>query len=105
MSHCAPCEPLSEGTRDKKPKADPYYTDFNFKLRTIYEEIDLPSDWPVEINYHEAKAFCRWKGEAYRLPTEAEMALMRTPPAPGTENLLESEIIHKPDVQANINLK
>lgn len=62
-------------------------------------------DWPVEINYHEAKAFCRWKGDLYRLPTEAEFALMRTPPAPGTEGTVKSEIIYHDDVQANINLK
>jgi hypothetical protein len=35
--------------------------------------IDMPWDWPVEVNYHEAKAFLKWKGEqdrkSYRLPT------------------------------------
>ena len=33
-------------------------------------------DWPVEVNYHEAKAFCNWKkqqtGQNIRLPTEDE---------------------------------
>lgn len=33
-------------------------------------------DWPVEVNYHEAKAFCNWlaskTGELIRLPTEDE---------------------------------
>jgi hypothetical protein len=33
-------------------------------------------DWPVEINYLEAKAFCTWKsnltGKSIRLPTEEE---------------------------------
>lgn len=36
----------------------------------------MPWDWPVEVNYHEAKAFCNWKksetGMAVRLPTEDE---------------------------------
>ena len=45
-------------------------------LRLMTEEIPMPWDWPVEVNYHEAKAFCNWKGqqtgEPYRLPTEDE---------------------------------
>ena len=27
------------------------------------EEVEMPRDWPVEVNYHEAKAFCEWKRE------------------------------------------
>ncbi len=45
-------------------------------LRLMAEEVPMPWDWPVEVNYHEAKAFCNWKrqqtGEPYRLPTEDE---------------------------------
>ena len=37
----------------------------------------MPWDWPVDVNYHEAKAFCSWKGPDYRLPTEAEHHRMR----------------------------
>lgn len=48
----------------------------NYKLRLVAEEIDMPWNWPVEVNYLEAKAFCNWKsakiGETYRLPSEAE---------------------------------
>lgn len=48
----------------------------NFKLRLVAEEIDMPWNWPVEVNYLEAKAFCNWKtektGHTYRLPSEAE---------------------------------
>jgi 5-histidylcysteine sulfoxide synthase/putative 4-mercaptohistidine N1-methyltranferase len=47
-----------------------------FRYRTMLEEIDMPLDWPVDVNYLEAKAFCNWKtektGKQYRLPTEAE---------------------------------
>ena len=32
----------------------------------------MPWDWPVDVNYHEAKAYCKWKGTEYRLLTEAE---------------------------------
>lgn len=48
------------------PSADGY------RYRTVFEEIDLPLDWPVEVNYYEAIAFCRWKGENIRLMSEAE---------------------------------
>ena len=40
------------------------------------EEVPMPWNWPVETNYHEAKAFCQWKarisGQPVRLPTEDE---------------------------------
>jgi len=47
-----------------------------WQLRLMTEEVPMRWDWPVEVNYHEAKAFCNWKreqsGEPYRLPTEDE---------------------------------
>lgn len=47
-----------------------------YSLRTMTEEIEMPWDWPVEVNYLEAKAFCNWlsqkEGKAIRLPTEDE---------------------------------
>lgn len=50
--------------------------DNEFRLRLVAEEIPMPWDWPAEVNYLEAKAFCNWKtkkiGKTYRLPTEAE---------------------------------
>ena len=27
----------------------------------MFEEVPLPWDWPVLVNYHEAKAFATWK--------------------------------------------
>jgi len=56
-----------------------------FKLRTIFEEIDMPWDAPVCVNHHEAKAYCAWKSmqdghenkEEYRLPTETEWNLLK----------------------------
>ncbi len=42
------------------------------RYRTVFEEIDLPLTWPVEINYDEAIAYCRWYGEGTRLMCEAE---------------------------------
>ncbi|PSJ16598.1 5-histidylcysteine sulfoxide synthase [Nitrosomonas supralitoralis] len=50
--------------------------DNTWHLRLMTEEIPMPWDWPVEVNYHEAKAFCNWKAAAtkqsVRLPTEDE---------------------------------
>ena len=52
-----------------------------YRLRTMAEIIDMPWDWPVEVNYLEAKAFCNWLGEktgkSLRLPTEAEWYRLR----------------------------
>ena len=45
----------------------------------MFDVVDMPWDWPVEVNYHEAKAFCTWKGPEYRLPAEAEHHVMRGP--------------------------
>ena len=51
-----------------------------WKLRLVFNEIAMPWDWPVEVNYLEAKAFCNWKAEEtglpIRLPSEDEWALM-----------------------------
>ena len=51
-------------------------SDGSFKFRTMAEVIDMPWNWPVEVNYLEAKAFCVWKaaqtGKPIRLPTEDE---------------------------------
>ncbi len=51
-----------------------------WRLRLMLEEIPMPWDWPVETNYHEAKAFCQWKaresGRPVRLPTEDEWRVL-----------------------------
>lgn len=50
--------------------------DGEWKLRLMTEEVAMPWNWPVEVNYHEAKAFCQWKtkqtGMQVRMPTEIE---------------------------------
>jgi 5-histidylcysteine sulfoxide synthase/putative 4-mercaptohistidine N1-methyltranferase len=47
-----------------------------YRYRTMLEEIDMPWDWPVDVNYLEAKAFCNWlaakTNKQIRLPSEAE---------------------------------
>lgn len=45
-------------------------------LRCMTEEVPMPWNWPVEVNFLEAAAFCRWKSEQtglpIRLPSEDE---------------------------------
>lgn len=47
-----------------------------WQLRLMTEVVPMPWDWPVEVNYLEAKAFCQWQseqlGRSVRLPTEDE---------------------------------
>lgn len=47
-----------------------------WQLRLMAEVVPMPWDWPVEVNYLEAKAFCQWQseqlGRPVRLPTEDE---------------------------------
>ncbi len=53
----------------------------NFKLRVLTKEIDLPKNWPVEVNFHEAKAYCNWYSKTKEveidLPTEDEYMVLR----------------------------
>ena len=48
----------------------------SWKLRLVFNQIAMPWNWPVEVNYLEAKAFCNWKseqsGSSIRLATEDE---------------------------------
>ena len=44
----------------------------SYRYRAMFDEIDLPLDWPAEVNHYEAMAFCQWKGDGVRLLTEAE---------------------------------
>lgn len=75
--------------------------DEGFKLRLMTEVVDMPWDWPAEVNYHEAKAFCNWlareTGEKIRLPTEDEW--YRIYDHAGVEELEQGEIS-----QANLHL-
>ncbi len=50
------------------------------KLRLMTQIVNLPLNHPVEVNYHEAKAYCNWlgqkEGKNLRLPTEDEWKRM-----------------------------
>ena len=65
-----------------------------YRLRTTFEVIDMQWDWPVCINFHEAKAYCAWRTKLekssipYRLLTEAEHHMLRD----GKEYLWNSDL-------------
>jgi len=46
--------------------------DREYRYRAMFDVLALPLHWPVEVNFHEASAYCRFLGEGARLPTEAE---------------------------------
>ncbi|NGO67583.1 5-histidylcysteine sulfoxide synthase [Streptomyces boncukensis] len=82
-----------------------------YRLRTIFEELDMPWDWPVCVNYHEAKAYCAWRGRedgrSYRLPTEAEFRRLRGLPA--RPAAADDPVLHRSGAQflddgVNLNL-
>ena len=53
-----------------------------FQLRLMLQVVDMPWDWPVEVNCLEANAYGRWyaqeTGSRTRLPSEAEYQRMLT---------------------------
>lgn len=77
-------------------------TDGSFSYRSLTHIIPMPMNWPVDVNYLEAKAFCRWKtqaeGKPFRLPTEAEWYQLYE-----RANLQDAPNVD--DENANINLR
>lgn len=66
----------------RKAKHPPFWVKEGevYKYRALTCNIDMPLNWPVDVNALEAMAFCRWKSKKenknYILPSEAEyMAL------------------------------
>ena len=47
-----------------------------WRYRALFQAMEMPWNWPVDVNFHEAKAFCNWlsarTGKPLRLPSEAE---------------------------------
>ncbi len=62
----------------KKPRHPTFWSVHNggYRYRALTKEIELPLNWPVDVNYLEAKAYCDWlskkEGKSLRLPSEAE---------------------------------
>jgi len=47
-----------------------------YLYRTLYDNITMPLNWPVEVNFYEAHAYCNWIGNNTRLMTEPEFELL-----------------------------
>lgn len=77
-----------------------------FKLRTIFDVIDMPASWPAIVNYHEAKAYAGWKAEKdgrdepYRLLSEAEHQRLRQ--ICEIDNSSKDNLIVKPPYNLNL---
>ena len=73
--------------------------DTSWRLRLMLEEVDMPWDWPAEVNCHEARAYCAWRthelDRPVRLPSEDEWHRLRE--MAGLSNV-------SPDQRANANL-
>jgi 5-histidylcysteine sulfoxide synthase/putative 4-mercaptohistidine N1-methyltranferase len=73
----------------------------SYSYRSMTQLIDMPWNWPVDVNYLEAKAFCNWlsekEGKKIRLPTEAEWTCLR--------NLLDTDLPDWSRAPGNINLE
>ena len=54
-----------------------HYFPYNFRSRAMFDIVDMPWAWPVDTNYHEARAYCLWKGPKFRLLVEAEHNVIR----------------------------
>ena len=68
-----------EGSQAKHP-AFWIPKDGGYRYRALACEIDMPLNWPVEVNALEAEAYCRYKsekeGKVYSLPSESEYRAM-----------------------------
>ena len=72
------------GNDDTENDDKPPHVTNGKRLRILFDEIPMPWDWPVNVNYYEAKAYARWKTQhdqtearPYRLITEAEHHVLR----------------------------
>ncbi|SEI68728.1 SUMF1/EgtB/PvdO family nonheme iron enzyme [Paraburkholderia diazotrophica] len=59
-----------EAERISHPVTWSQNADGEWMLRTMFEDVALPPDWPVYVSHAEASAYARWAGKT--LPTEAQ---------------------------------
>ncbi|XP_050402624.1 uncharacterized protein LOC126818955 [Patella vulgata] len=97
-SHCQPSNNNNDFHNKNKQGVSGYW------YRAMFDELDLPMDWPVEVTYHEAKAYCAWKGPEFRLPAEAERHVMRGSEKTETEST-SCDIIYQDTIPANLNMQ
>ncbi|XP_035700174.1 ergothioneine biosynthesis protein 1-like [Branchiostoma floridae] len=90
------------GTANGHQKEDECNPDF--RLRVIFDVMEMPWDWPVVVNYHEARAFCAWKGPEFRMLTEAEFNMIRGVVLGDPSKGVTSDPVFHKDPQANFRL-
>lgn len=62
-------------TQTKYPKF--WYKENNtYYYRAMFNILNMPLAWPVEVNFYEAEAYCAWLGKSYRLLNENEFAVL-----------------------------
>ncbi|XP_052775577.1 uncharacterized protein LOC128213634 [Mya arenaria] len=75
-----------------------------YRYRAMFDVLDMPWAWPVDVNYHEARAFCAWKGPDFRLLVEAEHNVIRGKQEPTNAGTVSDAIFTKGD-KFNHNMK
>lgn len=67
----------------------------------------MPLNWPVEVSYHEAKAYCNWKGPNFRMIKESEFNVIRAEDRTRHygENKVEADIGAFDTECGNLNVK
>ncbi|MFT5780182.1 MAG: 5-histidylcysteine sulfoxide synthase [Crocinitomicaceae bacterium] len=63
----------------------------NYAYRAMFDEIEMPLDWPAEVNAYEALAYCNFKGPEFRLLSEAEFKLLTKNVHPKVEPALSEQ--------------
>ena len=83
-------------------------TDGSFNFRNMTSITKLPLNWPVEVSYHEAYAFCQYKsklsGENITLPSEAEYYRLRELSGLGDEVIAGANTNNKYSSSTPINM-
>lgn len=71
-----------------------------YKYRALFDNLEMPWDWPVEVNHYEAMAYCRWKGNGTRLLTEAEWNLISD--LPNAKENPKDDLMYRKDINLNL---
>lgn len=79
--------------------------DGSYKYRAIFAEIEMPCNWPADVNQLEAKAYCSWKGEGFRVITEAEWHRLRGDTPSELKGQPEADPIMRKESIGNYNLR
>lgn len=58
-----------------------------YRYRCVFEEIDMPWDWPVEVSRHEAQAYANWAGAALISEAQYHHAVAAGVSANGARNV------------------